>query len=449
MRPFSVYSDLTGQSSPSKITAFSVSNKPITIPPLSDPQTVTSAKENAILTTKQTELVSSAAVNAEVTVTPNASLHEKISTVKKEQPATDTESPLVRFPSLADDKVLSPMQTPLPTPSGQPLSANLHIILQERNKAVDNLHIESNNSTQLKTTQIKTLDDTSANTSLAITPPQFSSSPITVPQSTTTPSPTKTISTVSKPPIKESLNASLSKSVPKMAYLSKSQAVSQPSKDSMLQSLVSAPGNPLPTTATDEPAPVTTSPSVAASIPLTTISSHVVSPLATASVTAPLIKTPPVQNTATPTSQVGKPLVIVQPVSSQVSTKISPSTSIAVSSPIKSTFFLTSQDVSQKPSTDTIAQKKPVSGHTTASVIKLETRTVSSPKSEAVKDIKSLLALPSVTSKQPVKIGEATQPVKQATERLTTVKQDSFNPQKGLTTPIKAEPEIVSVFVCV
>ena len=88
-----------------------------------------------------------AAVKVEPIVSPTVlqpPLKEKGISIKKEllsgtPTPMDVENPLARLSSIGEDKPLSPMQTPQPTSSGQPLSANLHIIVQQRNEAVDSL----------------------------------------------------------------------------------------------------------------------------------------------------------------------------------------------------------------------------------------------------------------------------------------------------------------------
>ena len=426
-------------------------------------------------------------IKTEANVTPSISLKDKITAIKKEPLSstptpTDSESPIVR---LMDDKVLSPMQTPVPTSSGQPLSDNLHIILQERNKAVDNFLSESK-STELKATLATLNSSTTTTTKLSplppLTSPQFSSTPSTTvctQQTTTVTHPAlvkqSPVSMSLLSPVKDIQSSQSShspNSFPITPYLSDYKA-SQPSKASVLQSLVSAPSTSVPVTVTNTPTLTTSSPAKASASPSATIThvtsplatiTHVTSPLATASVSAPLMQSSPVKdNTTAAHLQATKPsIVTVQPVPTQVSANTTQHNlaAIAISSPVKAALSMASHQIPSKPansSTDTIAQKKSFSGLTMVSVLKSETSAPNKTKSETTKDIKSLLTLPPSNIKLSVKSGEVSQPLKQIIEQKTPIKQEphkephtgvSVTPMKGITTAIKTEPEIVCLSVC-
>ncbi len=429
-------------------------------------------------------------IKTEANVTPSISLKDKITAIKKEPLSstptpTDSESPVVR---LMDDKVLSPMQTPVPTSSGQPLSDNLHIILQERNKAVDNFLSESK-STELKATLATSNSTTTTKLSPLppLTSPKFSSTPsrtACTQQTTTVTHPAlvkqSPVSMSLLSPVKDIQSSQSShspNSFPITPYLSDYKA-SQPSKASVLQSLVSAPSTSVPVTVTNTPTLTTSFPAKASASPSTTIThvtsplatithvtsplatiTHVTSPLATASVSAPLMQSSPVKdNTTVAHLQATKPsIVTVQPVPTQVSANTTQHNlaAIAISSPVKAALSMASHQIPSKPansSTDTIAQKKSFSGLTMVSVLKSETSAPNKTKSETTKDIKSLLTLPPSDIKLSVKSGELSQPLKQFMEQKTPIKQEphtgvSVTPMKGITT-IKTEPEIVCFCVC-
>ena len=63
---------------------------------------------------------------------------EFLSTSSGTPTPTDIESLLPKFVTSSEEKPLSPMQTPHPS-TGLPLSTDIHIIVQQRNKAMDNL----------------------------------------------------------------------------------------------------------------------------------------------------------------------------------------------------------------------------------------------------------------------------------------------------------------------
>ncbi len=461
---------------------------------MTNPKLINTTKGSAPLI-QQAGSVAQSGTKTEANVAPSTSLKDKITAIKKEPllgtpTATESENPIVR---LMDDKVLSPMQTPVPTSSGQPLSDNLHIILQERNKAVN--FLSGNKSTEPK--PILAISN-SATTSTAVSPtttkpsplppltsPQFSSTPSTTvcTQQTTTvtppvtpPAPVKQspVSMTLLSPVKDSQISHPPKhSVPITAYLSKAPNVSQPSqpsKPSVLQSLVSAPSTSVPVTVTNTPTLTTSSPAKTSTSLSTTIT-HVTSPLATASVSAPLMQSSPVKdNTTAANLQATKPsIVTVQPVPTQVSASTTQQnlSAIAVSSPVKAAVSMASHQIPSKSasfSADTTAQKKSFSGLTMVSVLKSETSAPNS-KSEPTKDIKTLLTLPPSNIKLSVKTGETVKtgkavgtgevshPLKQSIEQKTPIKQEpphtgqSDTPMKKNTTAVKTEPEIVCLYV--
>ena len=503
-------------------------------PPTSAQETqdpVTATKESAPpikSTNEPTGHAVTAAVKVVPAPAPNIPQHsnkEKSLTIKKElpPPPPDVESPLARLSSIGDEKPLSPMQTPQPTSSGQQLSANLHIIVQQRNEAMDSLlakgiiksaevksslppasttvststvvvpthkttppipkqHPVPSTTTPLVVSSVPvTVVTTSRPALLSSTAPktqvQTLSAPKTLPQVLGAPK-TQTHSSVSMtflPPLKTSsqaqpsLTSHLPKSVPIMAYLSKTQGVSQPHKGSVLQSLVSASSPSLLPTSLSAGLGTTASSSAVTASPSPPTSSTVVS-LTASRVPSPLVsRTTPIASLIKPAAPTGigtplssslpapKPPVVTsqppivalsQPPTGSLQPAVRAVITAAVTTPVTIQKVIDPQPtkipIKATPLSPDAALKKPP--QVVLPTTTKEVAAVKSTKSEGTKDIKTLLTLPPSGPKPPVKV-EVSQETKQPEGQdssSSSAKEEatvSESPSKVETSPVKAEPE--------
>ena len=225
---------------------------------------------------------------------------ELLSTSSGTPTPTDMESILPKFMTSSDEKPLSPMQTPHPS-TGLPLSTDIHIIVQQRNKAVDNLMA----SRESRPSSLATVSGTqvylaSPNKAPMQSTTAGSASP-SVPDIYTMQSPVFSTTT-------RSLSPSISEKVPtiyamqsSVASTSVSPSVSVPSTG-LISHTQTPTGPPLPSLAVSNPAlvnpPLVLSSTITSSKPSTTV----VSMSETSKPTQPL-PSPPTTKTVSPLLQ--------------------------------------------------------------------------------------------------------------------------------------------------